>query len=177
MGGNPTQDVYAYIEVEGYGTIKIHLAPREAPETVRNFVKYAQDHFYDGLIFHRVIENFMIQGGGFYPDMTQKQPTYPPIVNEASKAELRNLRGTIAMARTSDPNSATSQFYINQVDNPGLDWDKAQDGYGYCVFGHVVEGMDIVDAIASVETGEQNGYSDVPLEPVVMTSVTVEWTG
>ena len=127
------------------GAIVIEVNETTAPVTATNFLQYVQDGFYDGTIFHRVIPNFMIQGGGFTPDMKQK-PTRPPIVNEA-KNGLKNKRGAIAMARLNDPNSATSQFYINHVDNANL------DKLGYAVFGQVVEGMDVVDAIAKVETG------------------------
>jgi len=132
-------------------------------------LQYVDDGFYDGTIFHRVIKNFMIQGGGFTADMTEK-PTRPPIKNEAANA-LANLRGTIAMARTSDPHSASSQFYINHQTNRGLDKDQAPDGWGYCVFGKVIEGMDVVDKIAAVPTGNKGGHGNVPTTPVVIKSV------
>jgi cyclophilin family peptidyl-prolyl cis-trans isomerase len=151
------------------GTIKIELFPDKAPETVKNFLSYVDDKFYDGTIFHRVIRGFMIQGGGFDPEMRQKQ-TKAPIKNEASNG-LSNARGTIAMARTMDPDSATAQFYINVVDNPALDAANARDGVGYCVFGKVTEGMDVVDQIRAVQTGVRGGMRDVPVEPVAIKSV------
>jgi len=155
------------------GTIEIELYEEDAPETVENFIKYAEDGFYDGLIFHRVIENFMIQGGGFKPSMEEKEPIHDPIQNEAEKSGHRNKRGTIAMARTSDPHSATSQFFINHEDNERLDWDKAQDGWGYCVFGEVIGGMEAVDEIASLETTTVEGHKDVPKEDVVIQKVNI----
>lgn len=158
------------------GTIKLELYDNDAPITVENFVKYSEDGFYDGLIFHRVIKDFMIQGGGFTKDMQQKEATYSPIKNEAEESGHRNIRGTIAMARTNDPDSATSQFFINHADNDFLDWDKAQDGYGYCVFGEVTDGMDVVDDIASVQTQEEAGHQDVPVQDVVIHSVSVQNT-
>jgi len=151
-----------------YGKIKVELYPDSAPKTVENFLKYVESGFFDGLIFHRIIADFMIQGGGFNKEMTKKNPSYAPIINEASTAQIRNNRGTIAMARTNDPNSATNQFFINVVDNNFLDWDTSADGYGYCAFGRVTKGMDVVDDIASVKTGNQNGYSDVPNEDVII---------
>jgi len=158
------------------GEIEIELYQNDAPETVDNFIKYAEDGFYEGLIFHRVIEAFMIQGGGFYPDMEQKDPTYDPIENEAEESGHRNKRGTIAMARTQDPHSATSQFFINHQDNDDLDWDRAQDGWGYCVFGEVVRGMSVVDEIATVETTSVPGHDDVPVEDVVIEEVSISYT-
>jgi len=155
-------------------TIEIELYDEDAPETVENFIKYAEDGFYDGLVFHRVIGNFMIQGGGFYPGMEQKEPTYDPIQNEAEESGHRNKRGTIAMARTSDPHSATSQFFINHKDNERLDWDKAQDGWGYCVFGEVIDGMEVVDEIASVETTTVEGHKDVSKEDVIIQEVNIK---
>ena len=159
------------IRVQGYGEIILELYPDKAPITVANFIKYAQDGFYDGLIFHRVIEDFMIQGGGFNPDMTQKNPTYPPIKNEAKTSGLKNTRGTIAMARTSDPDSATSQFFINTVDNDFL--DPGADA-GYAVFGEVISGIGVVDSIEKVSTHSDSGHQDVPVTDVVITSVTIE---
>ncbi len=147
------------------GAIVIEVNETAAPVTATNFLQYVQDGFYDGTIFHRVIPNFMIQGGGFTPDMKQKT-TRPPIVNEA-KNGLKNKRGAIAMARLNDPNSATSQFYINHVDNANL------DKLGYAVFGQVVEGMDVVDAIAKVETGIKDMHQNVPVEPVIIKSAKV----
>lgn len=151
------------------GVIVIELYPDKAPVTVENFLKYVDDGFYNGTIFHRVIRRFMIQGGGFTERMVPK-PTREPIVNECGPL-LRNLRGTIAMARTSQPNSATSQFFINQVDNPFLDCDGPNKP-GYAVFGRVIEGMDVVDRIATVATTRlPNGMADVPVEPVVIERV------
>ena len=155
------------------GTIVVELNAEKAPKTVENFVQYARDGFYKATIFHRVISNFMIQGGGFTPDFQQK-PTRPPIPNEA-KNGLKNIRGTIAMARTGDPHSATAQFFINVKDNPSLDY-PGQDGWGYTVFGQVVEGMDVVDKIRRLPTGSggpDNRFQDVPKIPVVIQSVTV----
>ncbi len=152
------------------GTIKIELDAEKAPNTVANFVKYVEKGHFDGLIFHRVIPNFMIQGGGFTPDMNQKATDAP--IKIESKNGLKNVRGSLAMARTSDPNSASSQFFINLKDNSFLDY-PGQDGYGYTVFGKVTEGMDAVDEIAKVPTGRKNGMGDVPTEAVVITSVKI----
>jgi len=173
--GDPTGGNTVTMKVAGAveGTITIKLEPTRAPVTVENFKKYANDGFYSGLIFHRVINGFMVQGGGFDSNMVQKTPTYSPIVNEAATSKMANSRGTIAMARTSDPNSATSQFYINHADNPSLDWDKCADGYGYCVFGTVTSGMEIVDAIANLPTGSDGGHSDVPTNDVIISSVSL----
>jgi peptidyl-prolyl cis-trans isomerase B (cyclophilin B) len=147
------------------GTIKIELFEDKAPVTVKNFLGYVDDKFYDGTIFHRIIPTFMIQGGGFEPGLKQKK-TKEAIKNESSNG-LSNKLGTIAMARTSDPDSATAQFYINVVDNDFLDKAKAKDGVGYCVFGKVIEGMDVVDKIKDVKTGAR----DVPVEDVTIKSV------
>jgi peptidyl-prolyl cis-trans isomerase A (cyclophilin A) len=147
------------------GDITLELYPAKAPITVKNFLSYVNDKFYDGTTFHRVIPGFMIQGGGLTPDMHEKAAK-APIKNESGNG-LRNVRGAIAMARMNDLNSATCQFYINTVDNPSLDEMK------YCAFGKVVAGMDVVDAIAGVTTGPKRGYTDVPLEPVMILSVTV----
>ncbi len=149
------------------GDIHIELFDGKSPETVSNFLLYTDKKFYNGTIFHRVIPDFMIQGGGFTPDMTEKD-TESPIMNEANNGE-RNIRGTIAMARTHDIHSATSQFFINVVDNPGLDYGSR--GYGYCVFGRVVKGMDVVDKIRQVKTKSIGMYRDVPVEPVEIISV------
>jgi cyclophilin family peptidyl-prolyl cis-trans isomerase len=155
------------------GVIKIELWADKAPITVENFLRYTDNDFYDGLIFHRVIDGFMIQGGGFNPDMVQ-QSTYEPIKNEATNGEA-NDRGTIAMARTNVVDSATSQFFINLEDNAFLNHTaETPRGYGYAVFGEVIEGMDVVDAIASVATGNVRGYGDVPNEPVIINSVSRE---
>jgi peptidyl-prolyl cis-trans isomerase B (cyclophilin B) len=154
------------------GDIKIELYEKEAPETVKNFLSYVNDKFYDGTIFHRVIPNFMIQGGGFTPDMQQK-PTKPPVKNEATNG-LKNTLGTLAMARTPDPHSATAQFFINVKENDFLNFqDESFNGFGYCVFGKVIEGIDVVHKIEHVATGRKGMQSDVPLEPVVIKSVTV----
>jgi len=153
------------------GDIAIELNHKAAPKTCENFEQYVRDGHFDGTIFHRVINNFMIQGGGFMPDMTQK-PTRGPIENEA-KNGLSNENGTIAMARTMDPHSATAQFFINVSDNKFLDY-PGQDGWGYCVFGKVVEGMDVVNRIKDTETGNHAGHADVPVEPVVIESASIE---
>ena len=154
------------------GTITVELDDERAPATVENFVKYAADGFYDGTIFHRVIDGFMIQGGGFTRDMNQKD-TRGPIRIESMNG-LKNLRGTIAMARTMVPDSATSQFFINLVDNGFLDY-KGPDPrtYGYAVFGKVTDGMEVVDRIAKVRTGFSGPHQNVPEEPVVIRKVTV----
>ncbi len=157
--------------VTSKGTIKLELFPEQAPVTVSNFLAYVDSGFYDGTVFHRVIRNFMIQGGGFDEDLNRK-PTREPIVNEAANG-LKNERGTIAMARTQIPDSATSQFFINTVNNPSLDHrNNTPAGIGYCVFGKVVEGEDILDAIQAVSTGVSRGMQDVPVEAVVIQSVT-----
>ena len=153
------------------GTIVIELWEERAPASVANFLRYVDDDYYDGLIFHRVISGFMIQGGGFDADMVRKS-TYEPIVNEA-RTDTPNNRGTIAMARTSDINSATSQFFINHADNDFLNHtDETMRGFGYAVFGMVVEGIEVVDAIAAVATGDRpGGFGDVPVETVMIVSV------
>lgn len=153
------------------GDIKVELYEKEAPETVKNFLSYVNDKFYDGTIFHRVIAGFMIQGGGFTPDMQQKA-TKSPIKNESSNG-LKNDVYTLAMARTSVPDSATSQFFINVKNNEFLNRATSQDGVGYAVFGKVIEGMDVVDKIEKVQTGRKGMHGDVPVEPVVINSVTV----
>jgi peptidyl-prolyl cis-trans isomerase A (cyclophilin A) len=149
------------------GTLKVELETERSPLTVQNFLAYADEGFYDGTIFHRVIDGFMIQGGGFAPDMTQK-PAKAPIKNEASNG-LLNKRGTLAMARTSVVDSATAQFFINLADNDFL--NHGSRDFGYAVFGRVVEGMDVVDAIAKVQTGRKGGHEAVPSEPVVIQSI------
>lgn len=155
-----------------HGTIALELDAAKAPGTVANFLAYAGEGFYDGTLFHRVIDGFMIQGGGFAPEMKRKA-TRPPIENEAGNG-LRNNRGTIAMARTSDPHSATSQFFINVVDNDFLNHSSpTPSGWGYCVFGRVVNGMDIVDRIRGLPTGARFGQQDVPLADVVIEKVEV----
>ena len=151
-----------------HGTIVVELFPDKAPATVNNFLSYLNKGFYDGTVFHRVIKGFMIQGGGFTPDM-QSKPTQAPIENEADNG-LKNKRGTIAMARTSQPDSATSQFFINTVNNHFLDYrDKTPSGWGYCVFGKVVDGMKTVDAIEALPTGNKGMHRDVPTEPAIIT--------
>jgi peptidyl-prolyl cis-trans isomerase B (cyclophilin B) len=150
-----------------YGVIVLKLDQQAAPKTVENFLGYVRDGFYDGTIFHRVIEEFMIQGGGFTADM-QRKSTNDPIQNEADNG-LKNLSGTIAMARTMDPRSATSQFFINTVDNPYLDHKaKTSESWGYCVFGKVIEGMDVVKEIEAVKTTSKGSYKDVPVEAVII---------
>lgn len=152
------------------GDIHLELYPDKAPKTVANFVEYANSGFYDGTIFHRVISSFMIQGGGFTPDM-EKKSTREPITNEANNG-LSNKRGTIAMARLPQPHSATAQFFINVQNNMNLDY-QGQANFGYAVFGTVVEGMEVVDDIRFVKTGRKPPYSDVPVEPVIIEQVRV----
>jgi cyclophilin family peptidyl-prolyl cis-trans isomerase len=154
------------------GDVKIELFKDKAPATVANFLSYVNDKFYDGTVFHRVIPRFMIQGGGFTPDMKQK-PTKASIKNEAGNG-LKNQFGTLAMARTSDVNSATAQFFINTKDNDFLDHkDDSIQGFGYCVFGKVIEGSKVVQKIEAVETDTKGMYEDVPVEPVVIKSIRV----
>ncbi len=149
------------------GLIVLELETEQAPKTVANFLQYVRDGFYDGTIFHRVIDNFMIQGGGFTPGMKQK-PTRPPLENEA-RTGLRNKRGTIAMARTNDPHSATAQFFINVADNDFLNHSSpTPDGWGYCVFGHVTEGMEVVEQIKGVATKTTQGHQNVPVTDIVI---------
>lgn len=152
------------------GTIVVELAADKAPKTSENFLQYVRDGFYVGTIFHRVIDGFMIQGGGLTPDMKEK-PTRAPIPNEA-KNGLKNVIGSIAMARTRDPHSATAQFFINVQDNAFLDY-PGQDGWGYAVFGKVVQGMDVVRKIAKVPTGNVGYHQNVPLTPVVIESARI----
>jgi peptidyl-prolyl cis-trans isomerase B (cyclophilin B) len=154
------------------GPITLELDADSAPKTVENFLSYVSSGFYDGTIFHRVIDNFMIQGGGFDADMGQKA-TEAPIENEANNG-LTNLRGTIAMARTQDPHSATAQFFINVNDNDFLNHTgENMQGWGYAVFGKVAEGEDVLDKIRCVQTGSQAGHQDVPVEPIIIESVTI----
>jgi peptidyl-prolyl cis-trans isomerase A (cyclophilin A) len=162
-GGNKNMDTIVVLTTS-MGNIEIKLATKEAPITTENFLSYVEDDFFDGTIFHRVIPGFMIQGGGFTPDATQKT-TRDPIVLESNNG-LKNLRGTIAMARTNDPNSATSQFFINVVDNAFLDKSAGSDGYA--VFGEVVEGMDVVDTIEGVTTSTRGLFENWPDEDVVI---------
>ena len=149
-----------------YGDITIELDTAKAPETAANFAQYVRDGFYNGTIFHRVIPNFMIQGGGFDDKMNQK-PTRAPIKNEADNG-LSNQTGTLAMARTSDPHSASAQFFINVADNHFLDKARSQDGWGYAVFGKVVDGMDVVNKIKAVPTGSSGFHQDVPRDTVLI---------
>ncbi len=152
------------------GRIVIELFPREAPAAVKNFLSYVDAGFYDGTVFHRVIPGFMIQGGGLTADLQQK-PTAKPVPNEADNG-LKNTRGTVAMARTADPHSATSQFFINTADNDFLNHrGKTSQGWGYTVFGRIAEGMAAVDAISGVKTGTSGMFQDVPVEPVVIQTV------
>ncbi len=150
-----------------FGVISLELDAEKAPKTVENFIAYVESGHYDNTVFHRVIKNFMIQGGGMEPGMKQKD-TRAPIENEAANG-LKNVRGSIAMARTSDPHSATAQFFINTVDNDFLDFKApAGQGWGYCVFGQVVEGMDVVDKIRAVRTGNKGFHQDVPVDDVII---------
>lgn len=156
-----------------YGDIKIELDFENAPKTAANFLQHAKDGYYESTIFHRVINGFMIQGGGFNERM-QEKPKQTPIENEADKATA-NKRGTIAMARTNDPHSASTQFFINVADNDFLNFSaKSANGWGYCVFGKVIEGMDIVDAIKKVPTTSRVGHQDVPVENVIIEKVVVD---
>ncbi|MEY3137071.1 MAG: hypothetical protein RL580_803 [Pseudomonadota bacterium] len=154
------------------GDFTVELFSKEAPESSANFLKYVDDGHYDGTLFHRVIPNFMIQGGGFAAGMEQKS-TRPPIRNEATNG-LENLRGTLAMARTNDIHSATAQFFINLVDNDFL--NHSPGNYGYAVFGRVTSGMEVIDAIAAVPTTRRRGHGDVPVDDIVVLSVTREAT-
>ncbi|MDO6639299.1 MULTISPECIES: peptidylprolyl isomerase [unclassified Shewanella] len=154
------------------GDIKIALNAEKAPLTVESFIKYVKEGFYDGTIFHRVIDGFMVQGGGFTEDMVQKTP-HAAVKNEANNG-LSNKVGTLAMARTSDPHSATSQFFINVNDNTFLDFKaETSQGWGYCVFAEVVEGLDIVEKIKTVSTGNRGMHQDVPLEAVIINSASI----
>ncbi|MFC0116994.1 peptidylprolyl isomerase [Pseudoalteromonas xiamenensis] len=156
-----------------YGEIRLNLFADKAPETVENFLNYAKSGFYDGTIFHRVIDGFMVQGGGFEPGMTQKS-VQAPIKNEANNG-VSNSVGTIAMARTPDPHSATAQFFINVNNNTFLNFSsETSQGWGYCVFGEVADGMEIVNKIKAVATGSHGFHQDVPLEDVIIEKVTVE---
>jgi peptidyl-prolyl cis-trans isomerase B (cyclophilin B) len=155
-----------------HGTITLELDAEKAPKTVENFLQYVRDGFFDGTIFHRVIDGFMIQGGGFEPGMTQK-PTRDMIENEASNG-LKNEAYTVAMARTPNPNSATAQFFINVANNSFLNFTApTPQGYGYAVFGKVVEGTDVVDKIKKMKTGSRSGHQDVPMEDIVITQVEI----
>ena len=150
-----------------HGDFTVELFEKDAPLSVANFLSYIDSEFFDGTIFHRIVPGFVIQGGGFTEDMTQKK-TQPPVKNEADNG-LKNKRGTLSMARTSDINSATSQFFVNLKDNEFL--DHSRGNFGYAVFAQVTEGMDVIDKIAAVETGRKRGFDDVPVEAVIMKSV------
>src|SRR3984885_4949494 len=150
-----------------HGGFTVELYDEDAPETVVNFLRYVDDGFFDGTIFHRIVPGFVIQGGGFTEDMTQKR-TQPPVKNEADNG-LKNGRGTLSMARTNDINSATSQFFVNLKDNDFL--DHSRGNFGYAVFARVTEGMDVIDKIAAAKTGRKRGFEDVPVEAVIMKSV------
>jgi len=154
------------------GEIRIELDAEKAPKSTANFLQYVKAGHYDGTVFHRVIENFMVQGGGFNAKLEQK-PTRPPIPLE-SRNGLANVRGSIAMARTNDPNSATSQFFINVVDNPFLDAENSRDGNGYAVFAKVVSGMDIVDQIRVTPTENKGMHQNLPIKPIIITKAVVE---
>lgn len=166
--GNPV------VQIEtSMGTMTIELFKDRAPVSVANFLEYVRDGFYTGTVWHRVVPGYVIQGGGFTADLTEK-PTRPPIQNEATNG-LSNRRGTVAMARTRALRSATSQFYINLADNPRLDHQGfSPDVFGYAVFGRVLSGMDVVDRIGQVKTGTRDGMDDVPLEPVIIKNVTLQ---
>lgn len=151
------------------GEIRIELFPENAPASVENFLAYVEDGFYDGLIFHRVIPGFMVQAGGHQPDMAQKEAKRDPIRNESDNG-LKNLRGTVAMARNPSPHSARAQFFINLTDNAQLDHRGGENGWGYAVFGRVIDGMDVVDAIAGRPTRSVGGSQNVPVEPIVIES-------
>jgi len=151
------------------GDIEIKLFPKDAPVSVENFLSYVRAGFYNGTVFHRVIDGFMIQGGGFDANLNRK-PTNPAIINEADNG-LKNYRGTVAYARTGEINSATSQFFINLVDNHQLDYkNSTASGFGYCVFGEVISGMGVVDKIGKAKTGVKNGMRDVPVNPIIILS-------
>jgi cyclophilin family peptidyl-prolyl cis-trans isomerase len=166
----PAQDKNPVVVMDtSMGKIKIELFPDRAPATVKNFLQYVDDKHYDGTIYHRVIADFMIQGGGLEPGLKEKK-TRDPIKNEAGNG-LKNERGAIAMARTDEPDSATSQFFINTVDNGFLDRERAKDKVGYAVFGKVIDGMDVVDKIRRVKTHTVDGAKNVPIEDVVIRTV------
>ncbi len=172
-GGGATASEPPRVKLQtNFGDIIVELNPEKAPITVKNFLRYVNEGFYDGTLFHRVIDNFMIQGGGFDADFKMKS-THAPIQNEADNG-LKNETGTIAMARTSGPHSASSQFFINVADNDFLNYrSKDPQGWGYAVFGQVVEGMDVVNAIKKVQTGRHGRHENVPVEPVILEKATV----
>ncbi len=167
-GGNPVVQLDTSM-----GSIKVELYPEKSPISVKNFLAYVREGHYDGLIFHRVIKDFMIQGGGFTKDMQERKGKHPPIKNEADNG-LKNERGTLAMARTGVVDSATAQFFINTVNNDFLNHKgKTPQGYGYAVFGKVIEGLDVVDKIRAVPTGSAGSFQDVPKSPVTILKATV----
>ena len=169
---NQKQDTLVAVISTSVGEIEILLDKKNAPLTVANFLRYAQKDFYNDTIFHRVIPDFMIQGGGFTPSLRQKE-TLRPVANEADKGR-KNSRGTVAMARTSDPHSATSQFFINLKDNAFLNFTgKSPQNWGYCVFGEVTKGMDVVDKISQVATGNVHAHADVPLENITIKHIKI----
>lgn len=157
-----------------HGDIVVQLHQQQAPITVKNFLTYCREGFYNNTLFHRVIKGFMIQGGGFAVEMQQKQPSHAAITNEADNG-LLNQRGTLAMARTTDPHSATSQFFINSSDNDFLNFKQSTpQGWGYCVFGQITSGLEVLDHISQVKTGNHpSGHQDVPLEAVLLTQITL----
>ncbi|MGR6874222.1 peptidylprolyl isomerase [Pseudomonas sp. HK3] len=156
-----------------FGDVKLSLNAEKAPKTVENFINYVKEGFYDGLIFHRVIDGFMVQGGGMETDMSQRPATQGTIQNEADNG-LSNKEGTVAMARTMDPHSASNQFFINVKDNGFLDHSgKNPEGWGYCVFGEVIEGMDVINRMKGVKTGMTAGHQDVPVEPITIDSTEI----
>lgn len=176
----PCYSIQELEEIEGVKLVKIEtnkgditlkLFSEKAPETVKNFLYYAENGHYEGTIFHRVIKNFMIQGGGHLPDMSQIN-TIEAIVNESNN-NLSNKKGTIAMARTNNPHSATSQFFINLIDNDFLDKKNAQDNFGYCVFGEVIDGIEIVENIGEAVTGNKSGHADVPTENIIIKKIQI----
>jgi peptidyl-prolyl cis-trans isomerase B (cyclophilin B) len=169
LGNVKIKELHVLVLKTNQGDITIELFETEAPISTRNFLDYAEAGFYEGTIFHRVIDGFMVQGGGFTEDMQRKE-TGKPIKNEAGNG-LKNKKYTLAMARTSVPDSATSQFFINTADNSFLDRDQAQDGVGYAVFGKVVEGTEVVDQISKAKTGARSGMGDVPVEAIVIQRV------
>ncbi len=169
LAANPVVDMKTNV-----GTVRMELYADKAPKSVANFLQYAKDSFYNGLAFHRVIDRFMIQGGGHYPDLREKKADRPPIENEAGNG-LKNELGTVAMARTANPHSATAQFFINVADNAFLNFrDASPAGYGYAVFGKVTQGMDVVMRIARTPTGPGGPFpKDVPQQPVIIESITL----
>jgi peptidyl-prolyl cis-trans isomerase B (cyclophilin B) len=170
MNQNPQGNPIVVIETN-MGTITVELDAENAPNTSENFLAYVDDGYFVGTTFHRVIPGFMVQGGGITADMQDKPSNRAPIQNEANNG-LTNDRGTLAMARTGDPHSATSQFFINHKDNDFLNFSaETMQGWGYAVFGKVIDGMDVVDAIAQVPTGNKRGHQNVPLEPITITAV------